>query len=194
STGLAAIHDTTPIGALAILLGKCLTNVALGLTIVLVALGGFAIVMLIQGKVQFALGPFALVWGLLLAPTFLVWTAFVCASFAATRSRIGAYVIGLAAVSVTGFFEARDKMTWTFNWDLWSAVLWSDLSVFELDRPALVLNRLMVLGLAAFFIAITLRLYTRREADAVRWLQRLSPRELSRAATTLAPFALLPLA
>src|SRR5262249_9672422 len=44
------------------------------------------------------------------------------------------------------------------------------------------------------FIAITLRLYTRREADAVRWLQRLSPREFSRAATTLAPFALLPLA
>ena len=29
STGFAAIHDTTPIGALAILLGKCLTNVVL---------------------------------------------------------------------------------------------------------------------------------------------------------------------
>ena len=193
STGFAAIHDTTPIGALAILLGKCFTNVVLGLGVVLVALGGFAIVMLVQGKVHFTLGPFALVWGLLLAPTFLVWTAFVCASFAVTRSRIGAYVIGLAAISVTGFFEVRDKMTWAFNWDLWSAVLWSDLSVFELDRAAIVLNRLMVIGLAAFFIAVTLRLYTRREGDAARWMQRLSPRELGRAAVTLAPFAVLPL-
>ena len=194
STGFAAIHDTTPIGALAILLGKCLTNVVLGLAIVLVALGGFAIVTLVQGKVQFSLGPFALVWGLLLAPTFLVWTAFVCASFAVTRNRIGAYVIGLAAISVTGFFEARDKMTWTFNWDLWSAVLWSDLSVLELDRVALVLNRLMAIGLAAFFIAITLRLFTRREGDAARWLQKLRPREIGGAAIALLPFAVVPLA
>jgi hypothetical protein len=145
STGFAAIHDTTPIGAFAILLGKCLTNVVLGLAVVFVALLGFAIVMLVQGKVPFSLGPFALVWGLLLVPTFLVWTAFVCMTFALTKNRIGAYVIGLAAISLTGFFEARDKMSWTFNWDLWSAVNWSDLSVFELDRVALVLNRVMVL-------------------------------------------------
>ena len=194
STGFAAIHDTTPIGAFAILLGKCLTNVVLGLAVVFVALLGFAIVMLVQGKVPFTLGPFALVWGPLLVPTFLVWTAFVCMTFALTKNRIGAYVIGLAAISLTGFFEARDKMSWTFNWDLWSAVNWSDLSVFELDRVALVLNRVMVLGLTAFFIAVTLRLYNRREGDAARWVQRLSPRELARAAVALAPVALLPLA
>ncbi len=194
STGFAAIHDTAPVGALAILLGKCITNVVLGLVIVLVALAGFAIALLVQGKVPFSLGPFALVWGLLLVPTFLVWTAFVCASFAVTRNRIGAYVLGLTAIAVTGFFEARDKMTWAFNWDLWSAVMWSDLSVFELDRTALVLNRVMALGLAAFFLAVTLRLFTRREGDATRWLQKLRPREIGRAALALAPFAVVPLA
>ena len=193
STGFAAIHDTTPIGALAILLGKCVSNVVLGLTIVFLALAGFAIALAVQGKVPFSLGPFALVWGLLLAPTFFLWTAFVCASFAVTRNRVGAYVLGLAAISVTGFFESRGKMSWTWNWDLWSAVRWSDLSVFELDRTALVLNRLMALGGAAFFLALTLRLFSRREADASRWLERLRPRELAQGLGALAPFALVPL-
>jgi hypothetical protein len=194
SSGFAAIHDTTPIRALSILLGKCLTNVVLGIVIVLAALAGCAIVLLIEGKVPFSLGPFALVWGLLLTPTFLLWTAFVCASFAITGNRFGAYILGLAAMIITGFYQARGRMSWTFNWDLWSSVRWSDLSLFELDRAALVLNRLMVVGLAAFFIALTLRMFTRRESDAVRWLQALRPRELGRAALALLPFAALPLA
>jgi ABC-2 type transport system permease protein len=193
SSGFASIHDTLPIRALSILLGKCLTNVVLGLVIVFAALLGCMIVLLVEGTVPLSLGPFALVWGVLLIPTFILWTAFVCASFAITGNRFGAYIIGLVTMVVTGYFQARGRMSWTFNWDLWSSVRWSDLSLFELDRAALVLNRVMVLGLAAFFIALTLRLFARRESDAVRWLQALRPGPIARAALALLPFAALPL-
>ena len=64
-----------------------------------------------------------------------MWTAFVCAAFARHRQPLRRPTsLGLGAMIVTGFFQARDKMNWTFNWDLWSAVRWSDISVFELDR------------------------------------------------------------
>src|SRR5207249_2843267 len=152
SSGLAPIHYATPLRTTSMLLGRCAADTLLGLAVVLAALGGCAIVLLVQGKVPFDPGPFALAWGLLLVPTFLVWTAFVCASFAATGNRYGAYVLGIGAMALTGFYQMRGKMSWTFNWDIWSAVRWSDISVFELDRSALVLNRLMVLGLAALFL------------------------------------------
>jgi len=193
STGLASIYYAAPLRTTSLLLGKCLANAVLGVVVVAVTLLGCAIVVLVQGKVAFDLGPFALAWGLLLLPTFLVWTAFVAASFAVTGNRYGTYVLGFGAMALTGFFQARDKMSWTFNWDLWSAVRWSDISVFELDRPALVLNRIMALGLTALFIAVTVQVFTRREADATRVVHALRPSALARAGLGLLPFALVPL-
>lgn len=193
SSGLAPIHYSTPLRTTSLLLGKCFANTALALAVVLTTLLGCAIVLLVQGKVGFSIGPFALAWGLLLTPTFILWTAFVCAAFAATGNRYGAYILGFGALALTGFFQARDKMTWTFNWDLWSAVQWSDISVFEIDRAALVLNRVMVLGLAAFFVAITVRVFTRREGDATRFVHSLRPQALGRTALAALPFAILPL-
>lgn len=194
SSGLKSIHHATPLKTTSLLLGKCVANTVLGLAVVLATLAGSAIVLLVQGRVGFDIRPFALAWGLLLVPTFLVWTAFVCAAFAVTGNRYGAYALGLLAMSLTGFFQMRQRMSWTFNWDLWSAVQWSDISVFELDRTALVLNRLMVLTLAAFLVALTVRMFARREADATRLVHALHPAELARASLVLLPFALLPLA
>jgi ABC-2 type transport system permease protein len=176
-----------------LLLGKAAANVVLGLAIVLASLAGCAIVLAIEGRVPFSLGPFALVWGLLLVPTFLLWTTFVCASFAVSGNRIATYVIGLGAMSLTGWFQARGKMNWVFNWDLWSTVRWSDISVFELDRTALVLNRVLAVGLAAFFIVLTTRAFTRRESDATRTIHRLRPAALGREALALAPWLVVPL-
>jgi ABC-type Na+ efflux pump permease subunit len=194
SSGLAPVLYATPLRTTSMLLGKCFANAALGLAVILTTLVGCAIVLAIQGQVAFDLRPFALTWGLLLLPTFLLWTAFVCAAFAATGNRYGAYGAGFGAMALTGFFQARDKMTWTFNWDLWSAVRWSDISVFELDRTALVLNRVMALGLAAFFVVLTVRLLARRERDATRLLHALRPQALGRVALAMAPFAIVPLA
>jgi len=194
SSGLAPMLYATPIRTTSMLLGKCLANTVLGVAVLFTTLIGNAVVLAIQGKVGFELWPFALTWGLLLMPTFLLWTAFVCATFAATGNRYGAYIIGLGAMSLTGFFQARDRMSWTFNWDFWSAVRWSDISIFELDRTAIVLNRVMALGLAVFFVALTVRLLSRRERDATRLLHSLRPYALGRAVLAMAPFAVLPLA
>ena len=49
------------------------------LATVLACLLGCWIALLVQHQVPFSLGPFALVWGLLLVPTFLAWTAFTSA-------------------------------------------------------------------------------------------------------------------
>ncbi len=194
STGFATIHHATPLGTASLLLGKCLANAFLGLAVVLTTLIGCAIVLAVQGQVPFAIGPFALVWGLLLVPTFVLWTAFVCASFAVTGNRVGAYVAGLGVLALTGFFQMRGTMTWAFNWNLWSSVVWSDLSVLEMDRLALVLNRLLAVALAGFLVVLTIRVFVRRERDATRLVQNLAPGALLRTAAGLAPWALAPLA
>ncbi len=193
STGFAQIYYATPQRTTSILLGKAVANVVLGLLVVLAALLGSAIVLAIQGRVPFRIEPFALMWGLLLTPTFLLWTAFVCACCAVTGSRYATYALGLAAMSLTGWFQMRGKMSWPFNWDLWGTTVWSDISVLELDRGALVLNRILALGLAAFFTAIAVRWFTRRERDSTRILHAMRPTNLAREALRLAPFAVVPL-
>jgi ABC-2 type transport system permease protein len=190
--GLAPITYSTPSSTAAYLVGKALANALLGAAILVAALIGCAIVLAIQGKAPFALTPFAIVWGLLLVPTLLVWTTFTCAVFAGTGNRFAAYSVGLAAIGFTGWLQARGKMNWVGNWDLWSATRWSDISPFELDRTPLVLNRIMVLGLAALFVVLTLRLFARRERDASRQVDRMRPAALGRATVALLPWIAVP--
>ena len=69
----------------------------------------------------------------------------------------------------------------------------SDISVLELDRKALVLSRVLAVGLAVFFAGLTLRFFRRRESDATRLVHRLRPLSLFRTALRLAPWAVVPL-
>jgi hypothetical protein len=190
--GIAPIAYATPVRTAALLSGKALANALLGAAIVLAALIGCAIVLAIQGKVPFALGPFVLVWGLLLLPTFFLWTAFVAATYALTNNRYATYAIGLAAMILTGWLQLRDKMSWTFNWNLWSATRWSDIAPFQLDALPLTLNRIAALGFALFFIVVTLRFFARRERDATRTADRLRTSNLWRSGARLAPWLAVP--
>ncbi len=192
-TGFGAIFYATPLRTGSLLLGKALANTVVALAVLLTALAGDAILLAVQGKVPFRIEPFVLCWGLLLTPTFLVWTAFAMALFALTGSRYATYALGLGALTLTGFLQLRGRMNWAFNWDLWSATRWSDMSVFELDRLPLILNRVMVLGLAAFFVVLTVRLFPRLEADATRAMHRLRPAALARGALGLVPLLVVPL-
>jgi hypothetical protein len=192
NTGFAPIFYASPLRTTSILLGKALANVALGLVIIFGALVGDSIVLAIQNKVPFHIAPFALLWGLLLAPTFLLWTCFVSACFAISGNRYATYALGLGAMCLTGFYQMRGKMTWTFNWDLWSTTRWSDISVLELDRSALVLNRIVAIGLSALLTVIAVRWFTRRERDATRTVHRMRPANIGREALRLAPWALVP--
>ncbi|HYM79878.1 MAG TPA: ABC transporter permease [Candidatus Limnocylindria bacterium] len=193
STGLAPIAYSTPIRTPSLLLGKALANTVVAFVVLLATLLGCAIVLAVQGRVAFDLGPFALVWGLLLLPTLLMWTAFVAGTFALTGNRYATYGVALVALSVTGYFQFRDKMNWVGNWDLWNVARWTDMGVFELDRQALVLNRVMAIGLMTLFVALTVKWFPRREQDATRLVHRLRPGALGRQALGFAPLAVLPL-
>jgi ABC-type transport system involved in multi-copper enzyme maturation permease subunit len=193
NTGLYQIYYATPARTASILFGKVLANSVVGLTVALGTFVGGAIAILVQGKVALDLRPFLATWGLLLVPTLIAWTSFVMLLFAATGNRYTTYGLALASLALTGWVQMRGKMTWVGNWDLWDTLGWSDLGTFELSRAALVLNRVAVLGLAVLFVAITVRIFPRRDRDATRTVHRFAPGAIARSVWRTLPYAVVPI-
>jgi ABC-type transport system involved in multi-copper enzyme maturation permease subunit len=185
--GLAPIYLATPAKTAAILAGKALANSLVGVAVLLAAYLGAAVVMLYEGAVTPSIGPFLLVWGLLLLPTFLVWGSFIAAVLALTRNRYATYAAGLAAMAYTGWKQFEGEMHWVGNWNLWGSATWTDFGALQPNGWALLWNRLFWLGVAAFLLALTVRLFGRREADPGRVVDRLQPRALLATAWRLAP-------
>jgi ABC-2 type transport system permease protein len=194
ASGLAPISFSTPARTASFLLGKAVANSAVGVLMAAATYLGCAIAILIQGKMAPSPGPFLLVWGVLLVPTFLVWTCFILVVQAATGQRYVTYGVGLGVIFLTLYLLLTDRMNWVGNWPIWNTLRWSDMGTFELDREALVLSRLLVLGLAALFTVLAVQLFGRRQADAIGTFHRLQPGPLWRRLLRLAPFAALPLA
>lgn len=192
NTGMFQIYYATPARTASILFGKVLANSVVGLTVALGTFVGGAIAILAQGKVALDLRPFLVTWGVLLVPTIIVWTSFVMLLFAATGNRYTTYGLALASLALTGWLQMRGKMSWVGNWDLWDTLRWSDLGTFELDRTALLLNRIAVLGLAVLFVAITVRIFPRRDRDATRTVHRLAPGAIARGTLRMLPYAVVP--
>ncbi len=191
-SAMAAIFDSSTVRTSSVLFGKSLANAIVGAVILGAALLGSLLILLVQGKVPLDLSPFALVWGLLLLPTLLLWSSFVTALHSLTGNRYTTYALGLSAIALTGYLQFRDLMTWAGNWNLWDCVRWTDIGTFELDRSALVLNRLAAVTLTVFFVALTVRLSPRREADPGRIFDRMRPLSLMKSALHLLPVALAP--
>jgi hypothetical protein len=192
-TRLSQISSAAPALTGSFLLGKA---AALAIVAVLAAVLEFAAAaafLAYQGTVPLRVWPFALLWGVLLVPTVWLWTAFVMATLSITRNRYATYALGLAVLIFTGYRAATGKLSWVDNWPLWNVLRWSDISVLELDRRALALNRLMVLGLAVFLTALTAIFFGRREGDPTRLIHRLRPRPLFFLTLRLLPFAVVPL-
>ena len=192
-TGLAAIAYAAPVPTGALLLGKAFANSAIGVLMAAATFFGCAIALLIEGKMAPNPLPFLAVWGLLLVPTLLLWTSFITAVQAFFGQRYATYGLGLSVLGYTLYRVESGGMNWTGNWILWDALHWSDISHFELDRRALVLNRLFALALAALLTAIAGRAFARRQADATGTLNRLAPGPLGRQALRFAPVIALPL-
>jgi ABC-2 type transport system permease protein len=192
-TGFGAIYYATPLRTTALLLGKTVANSLVAAAVMLAALAGCLIVLLIQRTVPIQFLPFGVTWVLLLLPTFIAWVAFVTMVLAVTGNRYATYGVGLAALSLTGYRQLTDAMNWVGNWDLWHVVQWSDMGTFEIDRRALVLNRLMVLGLAVLCTRIAVRTFRRRELDPGRTLARLYPLPLLKEGLRLLPYAVVPM-
>jgi hypothetical protein len=186
---LEPVFFATPAGTAAILLGKSLANGLIGVVLLIAAYIGSAIVMLVQGKVAPDVGPFVLVWGTLLVPTFVAWATFVTWALALTGSRGATYAVGLAVLTFTGWKQFRNEMNWVGNWDLWSVARWTDFGALPLNGGALLLNRLFYIAITLFLIAWTVRMYPRREPDSGAQLDRLRPRGILRATWRLLPAA-----
>jgi ABC-2 type transport system permease protein len=193
NTRFASILHATPVRTWALLWGKALANSVVAAVILLAALLGCLVVLLIQGRVALEVWPFALVWGLLLLPTFLVWTAFVIATLAVTGNRYTTFAVGLGVLFFTLYRQLTNQMNWVGNWVMWSSLRWSDMSVLELDRTAIILNRVLVLGLTVLFIALAVRLFRRSDPDAARTIHRLYPMALVRSGLRLLPYTVVAL-
>jgi hypothetical protein len=192
--GLAPIHYATPLRSASLLFGKAVANSLVGAVILVAAFAGCAIVLLVQGKAPLQVAPFAVLWGLLLLPTYFAWSAFVSAVYAFVRSRYTTYAVALGALIYSGYRQVQGDTTWVTNWNLWSVVRWSDMGPLELDRSALVLNRLLWIAAGVTFTALAVRLFPRRSLDPSTVLLRLRPLPLLGATLRFSPFLLAPLA
>jgi ABC-2 type transport system permease protein len=190
-TGFAPIAYSTPLRTGSLLLGKAIANSFVGFTIVLANLAVSIGVILYQGTVSIDLLPFGLVWGVLLSPTLLFWCSLVMALYSITRNRYTTYAVALGLLIWTANYVIGGDGDWRFNWPLWGSLLWTDMGVFELDREALFANRLLLLCASFFLIALTVRLFPRRELDGTRVIHRIQPKPLALSALKLAP-SLLP--
>jgi len=185
--GLAPVIYATPAPTAALLAGKAIANAIVGVTILLGAALGLSIIMLVQGEVGFEPRPFLLVWGLLLVPTFMVWSAFVMAVVAFTGDRYSTYGIGLGVMAYTGWKLQLGEVNWVGNWILWSTTTWTDFGGLEPNVSALLLNRLFYLAVMVLLVALTVRVFPRREHDSAQIIDSLRPRNLLRLGLYLSP-------
>ncbi len=183
-----------PARSFSLLAGKALGSSLVGVVMIVAVFLGCAIALAVQGTVPLSLTPFLLIWGFLLFPTFLLWTAFVTAVQAITGNRFATYGVALAVFATTAYGAIVGDLTWLTNWPLWGALRWSDMSLLELDRKALVLSRLLALAGTVFLLAVAVKFLKRRAFDATRVLHRLKPGAIARTAGSLLPWALAPAA
>lgn len=193
TSGLAPISFSSPTRTASFLAGKALANSLVGGVMIAATFLGCAIAILIQGKVGLALGPYLIVWGGLLGPTLILWTCFIVAVQAVGGQRYLTYGVGLGVIVLTFYLQFKGHMNWVWNWWIWSTLQWSDLGLFEMNRKALLLNRLLALSVAVLLVAVAVRAYGRRQADAIGRVNRMQPAPFWRGVTRLAPFVLVPL-
>ena len=190
------IFAATPVGTGAVLLGKTLGNSVMAAFILLAALVADAVVILYQqvlggSPVGFEIFPFVAMWGAVLIPTFIFWTALITALFSLLRNRYAVYGIGIGLIIYTVFqVLTGDGLTWVNNWLGWGALSWSDMGAFTLHGTPLLLNRLLYLSLVPLLVALSVKWFGRQDFDAVGIMHRLRPKPLLLGALRLLPLAL----
>lgn len=194
---VAPLFYATPVPTGAVVAGKVLANAAVVGVALLGAFGVAALSLYGEGKVPIEIRPFLEVWGLLFLPTMIVWMTFVAAVLALTKSRFGTYGVCLGAALATVSFYLWNHMNWVGNWVLigntgqTTAMAWTDMGGFDIDRTALVLNRLFVLSLSVLFGWTAGRFLLRRDRDRLHPV--LPPTERLRTLRTAGLLALPPL-
>jgi hypothetical protein len=193
-TRLSSISYATPVRTSALILGKALANGVVAAVTILAVFATCAVLLIIQGTVPLDVRPYAIVYGLLLGPVVLIWSAFVAMVYAFTGNRFTTYGISITVIIASAIQLGLGKMSWVWNWSLMESLYWSDIAPFELDRTPLVLNRALMVTIAVLFLAVTVRVFPRRRFDQMRVLFRLRPAPLLKTGLLLMPLAAVPIA
>ena len=194
--GLSGIHRACPVPTAGVLAGKVLANAVMALVIVAFTALAIAITLLVQRfqtgiAVPLELPVLAMILGVLLVPTLVVWAAWVMFLHSLTGNRFVTYALGVATLILTGFLTRYGWLNWLTAWNLGGGtVRWSELDRLGFMWPALVANRLVMLALAALLVAVTLKLWPRRIPDLRATFDRLRPAAFFKAAFAPALVAL----
>ena len=188
------IYVSAPVGTGAILFGKALGNSVMAAFVLVVALlvsgGVIAHRQIVAGSpAGFELWPFVAIWGGVLLPTFIFWTALITALFALFRNRYIVYGAGMAVFLYTMRSSFGERFNWAINWLGVDVLVWSDMGAFALHGQPLLLNRLLYLSLVPLLIVLSVRWFGRRDFDATGLAGRLSPGPLLRDAARVLPLA-----
>jgi len=193
AVNLDAIYFSLPVRNSAILIGKLTAVLMICLIIIATVMAGGILIISLQNGVGVQFMPFLIVWGGLLLPTCIVWCVFVLAVYALSGKRFITYGICLAVASINDYLDESGKMSWVWNWPILTDLRWSDMGLFELDRTALLLNRIMTLGLAVFFLAVASLLLQRRTPDRRFGFVRFQSRQTRVKFALLIPLLLIPI-
>ncbi len=193
ATRFAPLFHATPVRSSSILLGKLAALLTIVLTVFLIVMLSGIAAILYDGIATITFLPFFLVWGVLLIPTFIFWIALIMLISTVFKSRYAVYAIGIGVLLLNAYVQYKRYMNWVFNWNLWAVVIWSDMSVLEMDRLALILNRSLILVTAMLLFRLAVACYTRYETDPVSTLNAFRPGSLSRGILRWTPWLAAPL-
>lgn len=178
--GASSIVRASGIPTVALLAGKVLANAAMAIIIAAGALFACLVLILVQWMqtgiiVPISLDTFVMLWGVVLAPTLILWCAFIALLHGIVRNRYATYAFGLGALIFTGWLQTRGYLNWATNWHLWSVLAWSDLDRLEFLRPSIIANRIFVLYTACLCVLGAIALYPRRVRDVQRTIDAIAP-------------------
>ncbi len=191
----AGIIRASGVPTLSLLAGKVLANAVIAAIITAGAFAGCVLVIFIQWMVTGIMVPiepgvFFALWGVVLMPTIIFWCSFVALAHGIVRNRYATYAVGLGALVLTGWLQARGYLNWATNWHMWSVLAWSDLDRLEFLRPSIIGNRVFVLYTATMCVLGAIAFHPRRTRDLQRAIDTLRPARVGKLLLRVSPLIL----
>lgn len=111
-----------------------------------------------------SLSPFLLAVGVLMSATIFVWMSFLALVWSLFRNRYAVYGMGIGVILIDEWVPGG--MNWVRNWSLYDGVRWTDFGALELDREALVVNRILWTLVGLTLLHASIEFGRRRTPDA----------------------------
>ncbi|MBX2821640.1 MAG: hypothetical protein KTR29_18220 [Rhodothermaceae bacterium] len=164
-TRLAEIIHASPVRSFSIVAGRFLAGIGFVICVLAIVVVLCVFQLSAQGAEFMALKPFFVVWGGLLLPTLVLWSAGTLLIAGLSKNWATTYTVSLLLLGFSIYATGRGWVDWSSNWLLWGALRWSDMGAFVQDADALLLNRSWVLALSALLLFIAVMRYHRTDPD-----------------------------